>query len=123
MPGNAVNPAAAARVSCSCDTGLSRRRNPEKEIHHDQNYRYSDRRPVRNRSIRSSACGIGLRNGFGPGGIGSSFGASSQRTGSQENASQESKSGQRIGFGIGSSVDPCRSGSGSQQVIAVHHSG
>ena len=89
---------------------------PEKEIHHDQNYRYSDRRPVRNRSIRPGACSIGLRIGLDPCGIGGSFGASRQRTGSQK-TSQESQSGQRICFGIGGGVDPCRSGSSSQQVI------
>jgi hypothetical protein len=89
---------------------------PEKETHHDQNYRYSDRRPVRNRSIRTGACRVGLRIGFRSCGIGSSFGASRQRTGSQK-TSQESQSS-RIGFGIGRCIDSgaSRSGTSSQQI-------
>lgn len=70
--------------------------NPEKEKHHDQSNRHSDRRPVRNRSIRTSSSRIGIRLGIGrridPG----RFGARCE-----EGDPQERTQSQRIGVGIG----------------------
>jgi len=97
---------------------------PEKEYHHDQSNRHSDRRPVRNRRFRSSSCCFGFRLGFGRRLDAGRFGTGSFCTsrfgpGGQEGRAQESSQSQRIGFGIGRSVGASTgsSSAGSQQVI------